>query len=104
MRIKSSPDGATMYVCDQGLLLDRPASNRLYEIDVASATIAATITVGMGAHGVVVSDDGSRAYVTNIADRSVSVVDTLGRRVVTTIGVGDRPNGIAHWHVSGGMP
>lgn len=51
-----------------------------------------------------VSEDGAFAYVSNIADRSVSVVDTAARRAVATIEVGDKPNGIAHWHVSGGMP
>lgn len=104
VQLYATPDGSTMYVCDQGILLDRPASNRLYEIDVASATVAATITVGLGAHGVVLSDDGLRAYVSNIADGSVSVIDTHARRTVATIAVGDRPNGIAHWHVRGGMP
>lgn len=104
VQLYASPDGSRMYVCDQGILLDRPASNRLYELDVASATVAATIEVGTGAHGVVVSEDGSRAFVTNIAGASVSVVDTLARTVIATVPVGESPNGIAHWHVSGGMP
>lgn len=104
VQLYATPDGSRMYVCDQGILLDRPASNRLYEIDVATGSIAATITVGQGAHGVVVSEDGARAYVTNIADRSVSVVDTAARRAVATVEVGDKPNGIAHWHMTGGMP
>lgn len=104
VQLYATPDGSRLYACDQGILLDRPASNRLFEIDVTSAAIVAMITVGQGAHGVVVSDDGSRAYVTNIADRSVSVVDTDARTVVATIAVGDKPNGIAHWHMTGGMP
>ncbi len=104
VQLYPTPDGSTLYVCDQGLLLDRPASNRLYEIDVSSATVAATITVGAGAHGVVVSDDGLTAFVSNIADASVSIIDTQARRVVATVPVGQRPNGIAHWHVTGGMP
>lgn len=104
VQLYPTPDGSRLYVCDQGILLGRPASNRLVEIDVESASVSATIEVGEGAHGVVVSEDGARAFVTNIADRSVSVVDTMERRVVATIEVGDKPNGIAHWHVSGGMP
>lgn len=104
VQLYPTPDGATLYVCDQGLLLDRPASNRLFEIDVESASVLATILVGEGAHGVVVSDDGRTAYVSNIAARSVSIVDTAARLVVATVEVGERPNGIAHWHVSGGMP
>lgn len=93
-----------LYVCDQGLLLDRPASNKLFEIDAESATVTATIEVGRGAHGVVASDDGLTAFVTNVADNTVSVVDTTARRAVATIAVGEAPNGISHWHVSGGMP
>ncbi len=104
VQLYPTPDGETLYVCDQGLLLDRPASNRLYEMDVASATVVATIVVGDGAHGVVVSEDGLTAYVSNIAAQSVSIVDTASRTVLATVAVGERPNGIAHWHVSGGMP
>ena len=104
VQLYPTPDGETLYVCDQGLLLGRPASNRLYEVDVASATVVATIIVGEGAHGVVVSDDGLTAYVSNIAAGSVSIVDTRARAVLATVTVGARPNGIAHWHVSGGMP
>lgn len=104
VQLYPTPDGATLHVCDQGLLLDRPASNRLYEMNVASATVVATIVVGEGAHGVVVSEDGLTAYVSNIAAQSVSIVDTATRTVLATVAVGERPNGIAHWHVSGGMP
>lgn len=96
VQLYPTPDGSRIYVCDQGILLDRPASNRLVEIDVESATVTATIEVGQGAHGVVLSEDGTRAFVTNIADRSVSVVDTAEHRVVATVEVGDKPNGIAH--------
>jgi YVTN family beta-propeller protein len=104
VQLYPSPDGTRLYVCDQGILLDRPASNRVYEVDVATATVAATIEVGRGAHGVVVSEDGTRAYVTNIAEATVSIVDTASRAVVSTVPVGASPNGIGHWHVTGGMP
>jgi YVTN family beta-propeller protein len=104
VQLYPSPDSSRLYVCDQGSLLGRPPSNRLYEVDVASATVAATILVGEGAHGVVVSDDGTRAFVTNIVENTVSVVDTAARTVVATVPTGEAPNGIAHWHVTGGMP
>ncbi|MEW5847943.1 MAG: YncE family protein [Myxococcota bacterium] len=104
IQLYPTPDSTRLYVCDQGLLLDRPASNRLYEVNVEEATVAATIEVGSGAHGVVVSDDGTKAYVTNIHDNSVSVVDTQSRSVVRTIPVGEEPNGVSHWHGTGAMP
>lgn len=92
-----------IYVCEQGLLLDRPASNKAFEIDAKSATVTATIEVGRGAHGVVASDDGMTAFVTNVADNTVTVVDTVARRAVATIAVGEAPNGISHWRLTGGM-
>ena len=104
VQLYPAPDSKRVYVCDQGTLMDRPASNRLYEIDVAKAEVTATITVGQGAHGVVVSEDARRAYVTNLLDDTVSVVDTAERAEVAVIPVGHKPNGIAHWHVTGGMP
>jgi YVTN family beta-propeller protein len=53
-----------------------------------------TIRTGMGAHGVVVSDDGDFVFVTNIVDSTVSVIDTNRRLVVATYSVGKGPNGI----------
>ncbi|MCC7537159.1 MAG: hypothetical protein IT379_13135 [Deltaproteobacteria bacterium] len=104
VQLYPSPDGRRLYVCDQGNLLGRPPSNRLYELDVESMSVVATIEVGRGAHGVVVSDDGAYAYVTNIVDGTVSVVDTETRSVWATLDVGEAPNGVSHWHVTGGMP
>jgi len=98
------PDNLRLFVCDQGVLLNRPASNRLFEIDIATAAVTATIQVGNGAHGVVVSDDGAWAYVTNTKDNTLSVVDTKARRVQATIPVGGAPNGVSHLHAGGGMP
>ncbi|MFE2448225.1 hypothetical protein ACWDHW_13035 [Streptomyces melanosporofaciens] len=40
-------------------------------------------------------DDPAHAYVTNIDDDSVSVIDTRTNTVTTTIPVGDAPNGVA---------
>jgi YVTN family beta-propeller protein len=42
----------------------------------------------------VVSDDGTRAFIANIVDDTVSVIDTATRKVVDNIAVGKRPNGI----------
>lgn len=40
-------------------------------------------------------DDPAHAYVTNIDDDTVSVIDTKTDAVTTTIPVGDEPNGVA---------
>lgn len=84
--------------------LDRPASNKLYVIDVESAVVTGSVDVGQGAHGVVVEEGGARAFVTNLVDGTVSVVDTASLTTTATIEVGEAPNGISCWHADGGMP
>lgn len=51
------------------------------------------VDVGESPTGVVVSPDGSRAYVTNSIGDTVSVIDTATYTVVATIGVDDAPIG-----------
>lgn len=104
VQLYPSPDSKSVWVCDQGILSGRPASNRLYRVDVETAQVTGTVEVGRGAHGVVLSDDGALAYVTNLSDDTVSVVDTAKMSKVATVAVGTKPNGISHWHGDGGMP
>jgi YVTN family beta-propeller protein len=104
VQLYPSPDGRRLYACDQGGRIDGRYGDRLFEIDVESATVVAEIDVGVGPHGVVVRDDGARAYVTNLAEGTVSVVDTELRTTIATTAVGDSPNGIACRHAHGGMP
>lgn len=85
-------------------MIGGPASNLLYAVGIDSLQVTGKVEVGQGAHGVVLSDDGALAYVTNLAANTVSVVDTAKMQAVATIDVGTKPNGISHWHVSGGMP
>lgn len=93
-----SPDAKTLYVADQGVLMERPASDKLVSIDVESGVVSSVITVGKGPHGVVVGRDGKHAYVTNVVDNTVSIVDLESRKVTATVKVGKRPNGISIWY------
>lgn len=104
IQLYPSPDNRRLYVCDQGNLMGRPPSDKLFVLDVDAASVVATIKTGQGTHGVVVSEDGAWAYVTNTLDDTVSVVDTKAQRVVATVPVGDGPNGVSYWYVTGGMP
>ena len=61
-----------------------------------SNQVAATITVGKDAHGVVASNDGSRIFIANAFDDTVSVIDAATQKVVDTFQVGDAPNGITY--------
>lgn len=104
IQLYATPDGNRLYVADQGLLLDRPSSNLLLALDVQAAQVVATVRVGEGAHGVIVSEDGHRVFVTNTADGTVSIIDTRVNQVTQVIPVGAAPNGITHWHGNGAMP
>mgnify|MGYP001565461065 FL=1 len=99
-----TPDGTRLFICDQGVLLDRPASDKVYVMDVASGNIINTVIAGDAAHGVVVSKDGTRAYITNSLDHTVSVINTIDYSIVCTIPVGAKPNGISYWTSEGGQP
>lgn len=63
-------------------------------IDTETNSVIATIKTGQGAHGVVVSDDGKRAFITNIVDNTVSVIDVATQKVIRNIKVGEGPDGI----------
>lgn len=91
-----SPQDDLLYVCDQGMLNGRPASDKLYVVDAVQGLVVDSVVVGMGAHGVVLSPDGAFAYVTNQQDNSVSVVDLAMGEVVATLPVGAAPNGISY--------
>ena len=66
-------------------------------IDIATAKVIATISVGSGPTGVAVTPDNKSVYVTNQSSNSVSVIDTATNTVKTTIssGLGTGPDGIA---------
>jgi YVTN family beta-propeller protein len=91
-----APGDRRLYVADQGALFGQPASNKLYEIDVEKNAVTAAVKVGRAPHGVVISADGRYAYVTNVWDSNISVVDLGLLREVAMVGVGDGPNGITY--------
>jgi YVTN family beta-propeller protein len=61
-------------------------------IDTATNTVVSTVGGMSHPRGVAVTPDGKRAYVTNAASNTVSVIDTASNTVVgTPILVGDNP-------------
>lgn len=104
IQLYPTPDSKKLLVCDQGLLLNRPASNSVFVIDIEQATVTNTIKVGNAAHGIVISKSGKTAYATNTNDGTVSVIDVTTEQVITTVPVGITPNGISFWSETGGMP
>ncbi len=57
-------------------------------------SVIARCATGAGAHGIVFNADASKAYVTNQLAHTVSVIDASTKQVVTTIQVGQKPNGL----------
>lgn len=95
IQVDLTDDGATLLVADQGLLLGRASSDRLYFYDVATAAFTGSVSIAAGAHGVVVA--GPRAFVTAYEAGSVSAVDVAERRVLATTPVGAHAAGVAVW-------
>lgn len=59
-------------------------NNTVSAIDTSTNTVRATIPVGPGPNGVVVSPDSTRVYVANFSDASISVIGTGNNTVVQT--------------------
>jgi YVTN family beta-propeller protein len=57
--------------------------------------MAALYTIFRASSGFSSTPDGARAYVTNEASISVSVIDTASNTVAATVGVGFDPAGVA---------
>jgi YVTN family beta-propeller protein len=84
-------------VADQGFYFDQPTSDQIYEIDIASLQVLKSYTGGQAPHGVVVSHDGKKVYVTNLLSDTISVIDTTTDTITNTIAVGEKTNGISIW-------
>lgn len=103
-QIYPSPDSASVWVADQGVLVPGSTGHRAYQLDAASGATLQTVELGQGPHGVVVEPDGARAWIANAADGTVQSVDTATGEVLTTAPVGNAPNGITCVHRGGATP
>lgn len=91
-QVFAQSDGRYAFAANEGT--EGSPSNTVSKVNLGTKTVEATIEVGKGAHGVVVSDDNKYVYVTNIYDATVSVIDNATNKVIATIPVDERPNGI----------
>src|SRR5439155_9404653 len=64
-------------------------------IDTGADRVLARISVPPGPHGLVITPDGRKVYVSSDGDSVVSVIDTAVDRVVRSIDVGSTPHGLA---------
>ena len=69
--------------------------NTVSVIDTGVEAVVATIPVAAGPHGMGVTPDGRRVFVSGDTSTGVSVIDTATDRVIQTIEVGKMPHGVA---------
>ena len=81
--VKLSPDGKVFYVADM-------MADGVYLIDAKSFAVIGFLPTGKGAHGLYISRDSARMFVTDRDEGSIAVVDLAQRRVA------------AKWFVPGG--
>ncbi len=75
--VKLSPDGTTFYVADMN-------ANGVYLLDGRATGVETFVPTGSMAHGLYVSRDSKRLFVTNRGEGSISVIDLATRTVATT--------------------
>jgi YVTN family beta-propeller protein len=74
--IKLAPDGSVFYIADSD-------QNGVWVLDGAATKVQREIPTGMGAHGLYLSRDATKLYVTNRHEGSVSVLDAYTGNPVT---------------------
>ncbi|MBN8590582.1 MAG: multicopper oxidase domain-containing protein [Anaerolineae bacterium] len=88
-----TPDNRYVLVANQGT--ENNPSTTLSIVDTETFTVINTVETGQGAHGVVVNPSGTFAYITNIYEDTVTVLDLTTQEVIAAIAVGSGPNGIS---------
>lgn len=88
-----SPDGTLLLVANQGT--EESPATTLSFVDTATMAELDKVGTGKGAHGVVIEPGGRYAWVTNLYDNTLAVVDIAARAVVATVPSGASPNGVS---------
>jgi YVTN family beta-propeller protein len=96
---KLGPGGPFAYIANANgtVTVIDTASNTLFDTDPATAGVQADIPVGLRSEGVAVHPDGTRVYVANFANGTVSVIDTTTtpQMVTQTLMLGCCVRGVA---------
>jgi YVTN family beta-propeller protein len=90
-RLKFTPDGKLVFITSLG-------TGDLIIYDVRTQKEVKRIKVGHGAAGILMDEQGNRAFVANSADNTISMVDLTTLSVTGQFSVGGVPDGMA-WAV-----
>jgi YVTN family beta-propeller protein/cysteine-rich repeat protein len=82
-----------VYVANFGSIDSPPSTVSI--IDVATNTVTTEIPVSYGPVAIIITPDGSSAYVVNLASYNLSVIDTRTNQVTATLHVGEYPQAAA---------
>lgn len=92
-----SPDGTLLAVPNSGTAdtaaIDTSTDKTLASVPIGAIDWGNQLYLEYG--GLAVSPDGARAYATNFASSSVSVIDTASKKVVRSVPVGSEPVAVA---------
>jgi YVTN family beta-propeller protein len=67
-------------------------TGNIVAFDTTNGKLLGRTPVDLIPYDLVPSEDGRLLYVSNLASKSVSVIDTSAMKVIATVGVGDNPN------------
>lgn len=88
-----SPNGKYLLVANQGTK-EKPSTS-VSIIATKTFSVIKTVETGKGAHGIVIDPSSRYAYITNIFENSVAVLDLTTMKVVAIVPTGIKPNGIS---------
>ncbi len=84
-----------VWLASGSLVATTEGSSTLSLIDPLTGKVDSIATGAKGSHMVTVTPDESRAFVTNLGSRNVSVLDLKERRKVTDLSAGAEPEGLS---------
>jgi YVTN family beta-propeller protein len=87
-----APDGRSIYLTG---CRDFCSNGTVEQMDVASRNTLRRLVVGPNPYRFALSPDGTRAYTTNIAGPTLSILDLASGAVTATVPVGVEPTGLA---------
>lgn len=92
IQVIATTDGKAALVANQGS--SRRPDNRVCLVSLDDKAKVRHIVSGAGAHGVALSRDGSRAFVTNTVANTLTVIDVPRGAVLRSWPTGKAPNGV----------
>jgi YVTN family beta-propeller protein len=93
--VRYQPQGAQPVVDGAPFAYFTTATGKLVVVDTATNSVTATVGVGTNPYSAIVNPAGTRVYVSNVGDNTVSVVDASTNAVIATVAVGAGPQGLA---------